>query len=138
MNENIRVRACVALVNDSRILLVPHYDTDVGPVQWLIPGGSIRFGESLRQAALRELEEETGLQACITGLLDVSEVILTEKPWHSVTIVFSGELSGGRLATEKGHRYGEKDPRGFSADEIRQIKYHPTRAVELALGILAG
>jgi len=60
----------------------------------------VRFGEGLREAALREFAEETGLRARCLGLLDVSEVILPEKPWHSTTDTFRGEVTGGELAPE--------------------------------------
>jgi len=111
MSDVIRIRACLAVVQDGRILLVPHYDTDVGPVQWVIPGGRVGFGERLEEAALREFQEETGLQAQVVGLLDVSEVVLPERPWHSITVTFSGHITGGALAPEAGHRYGQKTPR---------------------------
>jgi len=135
MTDVIRVRACLAVVSDGKILLVPHYKTDAGSVQWNIPGGSVTFGESLQQAALREFAEETGVEARITGLLDVSEVILPDRPWHSITITFSGSVAGGELAAEAQHCYGQKMPRWVSVDEIGTIQYHPPRTVEKALGL---
>ena len=114
---------------------MPHYDTDTGPIQWNVPGGRVRFGESLQETAVREFREETGLQAQITGLLDVSEVILPERPWHSITVTFSGSITGGELASEAGHGYGEKIPRWFSVADIGRVEYHPKQAVEKALGI---
>lgn len=139
MTTTIRVRACLAVVQDERLLLVPHYQTDAGAVQWNIPGGGVEFGEALELAARREFTEETGLQAQITGILTISEVILPEKPWHSITITFAGSLVGrvsaGQLRPEIHPTYGQKVPQWFTADTVRQVAYHPKPAVEKALKI---
>jgi 8-oxo-dGTP diphosphatase len=39
--------------------------------EWSIPGGRMELGETAAQAALRELVEETGVVAELTGLIDV-------------------------------------------------------------------
>ena len=137
MKDFIRIRVCLAVVEIGKILLVPHYKTDAGAVQWVVPGGKIGFGESLHDAAVREFFEETGLQAEVTGLLNVSEVILPDRPYHSITISFSGSVMGGVLRAEPDHSYGEKIPRWFSAAEVRTVKYHPAQTVETALGLHA-
>jgi ADP-ribose pyrophosphatase YjhB (NUDIX family) len=137
MSDTIRIRVCLAVIHDSKILLVPHYQTDAGDVQWVVPGGKIEFGESLEEAAVREFLEETGLQTEVIGLLDVSEVILLERPYHSITISFSGSVTDKELSLrpEANHPCGEKAPRWFSAAEVRTVKYHPEKTVEKALGI---
>jgi hypothetical protein len=71
----------------------------------------------------------------VTDLLDVSEVVLPQRPYHSITITFAGDIAGGKLAPEADHPYGEKVPRWFSADEIKSLAYHPASAVEKALGV---
>lgn len=129
----IHVRVCLAAVQNEHILLVPHYETDAGPIQWNIPGGRLEFGESLRDASLREFNEETGLYAEIIDLLDVSEVILPERPWHSITITFIGKVVGGTLRDEIHPIYGSKMPKWLSLKELGDTPYHPPEIVRKAL-----
>jgi 8-oxo-dGTP diphosphatase len=130
----IHIRVCLAVVEKDKILLVPHYQTDACEVQWGVPGGRVIIGESLRAAARREFYEETGLEAEVTGLLNVSEVILPDQPYHSITIAFWGRIIRGRLRSEKDHPYGVKTPQWFSAAALRACNYHPKETVEKALG----
>jgi 8-oxo-dGTP diphosphatase len=51
-------RAGVLVVRDGRLALIERH---LGPIQyWVIPGGGIERGETIRQAAQREAEEELG------------------------------------------------------------------------------
>jgi ADP-ribose pyrophosphatase len=50
------------LAEDSRVLLVRQYRYVQGTVTWEMPTGGVKSGESLEEAARRELLEEAGLQ----------------------------------------------------------------------------
>lgn len=52
----VAVRALV--VEDSRVLLVKEHD---GDGWWAIPGGGIDYGETLKDALIREIREELGV-----------------------------------------------------------------------------
>ncbi len=129
----IRIRACLAVIEDEKILLVPHYDTDAGPIQWNLPGGKVEFGESVRGCALREFKEETGFDAEIGGVIDITEVIKPEESWHSVTITFRGTIIGGAISSEEHPRFGKKSPTWFSASDLGKVPYHPKRVVDKIL-----
>jgi 8-oxo-dGTP diphosphatase len=53
--------------------------------EWSLPGGRIEPGETARAAALRELYEETGVQARIAGLIDVVDAIVKNRRGDLVT-----------------------------------------------------
>ncbi|UKS55864.1 NUDIX hydrolase [Exiguobacterium acetylicum] len=64
----ISVGATVLVMNARHELLF-QYRSDTH--SWGLPGGSMEPGETLEEVAIRELQEETGLQALSVQLLDV-------------------------------------------------------------------
>ena len=64
-----------------------------------LPGGHIEPGETAKAAALRELHEETGIEADIQGLADVHDVIYRDPGGginvHYVLTVYWGHWRAG-------------------------------------------
>ena len=63
---------------------------------WCLPAGFMEYGESPEHCAVRELEEETGLRARLTGLFGVYAGF-DDPRVRAVLILYTAERTGGRL-----------------------------------------
>ncbi len=87
--------AGVILARDGGILMVKRkYDPRAG--SWCLPAGFLEYGESPERCAVRELREETGIRARLTGLLGVYAGI-DDPRVRTVLILYSADGVGGRL-----------------------------------------
>lgn len=85
------------ILQEGRVLLVPQWDG------YDFPGGGIEKGESIEEALLREVKEETGLSVTIGPLLSYTtdffyDTEYRDQAYHSILLHFlctdpKGELS---------------------------------------------
>ncbi len=106
-----RVGAYCVLVEDDKILLAhirpAYFGKEYG---WTLPGGGLEPFETPQACARRELYEETGLEAELTGLLAVRSFTVAaedridenrrDAALISVQIMFTGRRTGGALRAE--------------------------------------
>lgn len=74
------------LVHDGRVLLIRRGKEPLFG-RWVVPGGTVELGESLEEALVREMREETGLLVQPRELLTVFDRIERqgeEVAWHFV------------------------------------------------------
>ena len=99
--------ASLAVFRDGKVLIASR---TAPPAQALfsLPGGVVEIGETLQDAALREVMEEVGVAAEIVGFVDHAEVIQRESDGrikrHFVITCFAGRwISGeGHTSAEAG------------------------------------
>ena len=93
-----------AVIFDGRGRLLLQQRSDGG--QWGLPGGSVEIGESVHDAVIREVREETGLEVTVLRLVGVySEPALQVvrypdgNVWHYVNVCFECAARSGELTT---------------------------------------
>jgi len=74
----------VVCIRDDEVLLIRR-GTPPKQGEWSIPGGRIEPGEPAKTAALRELKEETSVEAELVGLLDVVDAVFHNRSGELIT-----------------------------------------------------
>ena len=108
----------VAVVSEGRVLLIERgHGALVG--KWAVPGGRVEWGETLEDAAVREVREETGLDVRLGPVVWAGEYIGPGDPpsWHFTLVDFVGHPIGGELSAGDDAR----DARWVTVDEAREL-----------------
>jgi 8-oxo-dGTP diphosphatase len=89
-----------AVIVDRGALLLVRRGRGPGQGLWAVPGGKVRFGETQRQAVIREVREETGLEIEPDDVVWVGDSLGPGDPpaWHFTLVDFAARVVGGNAA----------------------------------------
>ena len=115
--------------DDGRILMIRRTDNDL----YSIPGGQLELGETLAQAAVREVREETGIECEVTGVIG-----LYSNPHHVIayddgeirqefSICFRANPSGGELRISN----ESKEVCWVAGRDLESLSIHPSIRLRL-------
>jgi len=113
MAEQLPISTGGVLIKDGKVLLVKvNYGRNKG--KWMLPGGVVEDGESLEDAVIREIKEETGLSITPIRIIGIRSGVrqVNDRAETGIYIVYEVEYVTGNT--------GAQDP-----NEISDIMYEP-------------
>jgi 8-oxo-dGTP diphosphatase len=109
------------IIENARVVLVKRAHPPL-QAEWSIPGGVLEVGELVREAAIREAREETGLTVEPVELLGVYDRVLRDADkrvqYHYVLIDFLCRRVAGDLAAAS----DAAEVRWFTGQELPELK----------------
>lgn len=104
-------------------ILLEKRKNDPGRGKWSIPGGLVELGESLEQAVIREVKEETNLEVENPELVDVVDNAELDASgqikYHFVIVDYFVKLKDGTLKASS------------DAEELRWVAFHEVEKYDL-------
>lgn len=94
-DTSIRVGSAVVVENGNGEILLAKSNKEPMKGVWVLPGGGIKFGESAKDAAIREIKEETGLDIEVSDFITMFELI--RKNDHRLIFYHKAKLKGGNM-----------------------------------------
>lgn len=136
-----RLAAYAVIVRDEQILLTWYNGKGAGSAGWTLPGGGVEFDESLEDAVVREVFEETGYRVTVgrpvaTDHFAVLEDEVRHRPFKSQRVLFDATIIGGEFGTTEVD--GTTDfARWMPLAGTAEMGYR-SRIVDIALGLVSG
>ena len=124
------------IVDGGRVLLIKRGHAPLKG-EWSLPGGAVELGESLEQALVREVREETGLEVVVGPVVEIFERIQLDAgdrvEYHFVVVDYVCRPCGGRLA----HASDADDACWVDVSELPafQVTAKATSVIHKAIGL---
>lgn len=93
-----RIDVVSAIIYDDRgnLLIVKNKKGEA--FYWSPPGGAVEEGETLDQAVIREVKEETGYDITVTGFHSLREKFFSAREHHALFFTFYAKIVGGEIS----------------------------------------
>jgi 8-oxo-dGTP diphosphatase len=121
-----RLTSGVLVVHDGKYLLAERNKENYNGY-WIIPGGGVQFGETIQEAALREIKEETNLDVELIKLIGHKEVINVPGDYHSIVFFHLAKPKHLDIKAQE----DVSAAKFFTMEEIKKLKI--AESVEWAL-----
>lgn len=124
MNKLPKVIASALVKNNGKYLFVREV-LESGNHYWIVPGGHVEFGETIEDAARREIKEETNLDIEIVKFLGFKEAIHTKYDYHTVIFFFLAKALNG-IDLDRATDKKVLDAKFFSREELKSLNLVPS------------
>jgi len=123
--EGPRVRVAALILLDGKVVLVRHRARN--STYHLLPGGGVNYRETIEQALIREVDEETGLRLEVGRPVLINDTIDPGGNRHVVNLTFLATVVGGQVTDSP------DDPRVervelFDVDSLAELDLRPPLA----------
>lgn len=106
------------IVDGERVVLIERKNPPFRG-SWALPGGFVDVGETVEEATVREMREETSLDVEVGALLGVYSDPARDPRGHSVSVVHVCHVLGGELRGAD----DASDAQWFSFDELPELAF---------------
>lgn len=124
MNKEHRISAAAIIIQNEKILLVRY--AEQSEKGYLVgPGGGVQSEESLEQGMIREVKEETGLDAKPSKMLFVEDLLASR--YRIIKFWFLCDVIGGQLLnTPEAKEEGIIGVDWYSREQLKNEIVYPT------------
>lgn len=118
MYRNPKPTIDVVVYRDNKVLLVKRGRKPFKG-RWVFPGGFVEYGETVEEASVREVKEETGVDVRLAEILGVYSAPDRDPREHHVNVVFIGEyIAGDARGGDDAEEAEWRDINSIAPDEL--------------------
>ena len=136
--ENAMVGVAVVIFRDGRVLMAKR-GKEPSKGKWSIPGGKLELGETIYEAARREVREECSVEIDVGDVVDAYDIIIRDTDgtvkYHFVDVYFMAKYTSGEARAQS----DVDECRWFTPEEMAGLDMPPDlKKLMIKHGIIYG